>query len=282
MNYRFLRFPGGLEKAVTLSYDDGTIHDKRLIEIADRNGIKVTLNINSEFMGKDDYHLGVRELKGFLEGGHEIAVHGARHIAPGVSSLTDGIRDVLECRQGLERSFGRIIRGMAYPDSGITILTNGTTKDEIKNYLKYLSIAYARSLAGDNDLFRMPEDFYEWIPTAHHNNPRLYEYIDKFINSDFSTSRAGRSPLLFYLWGHSYEFDRNGNWELFEEACERLGCKDSVWYATNIELHDYAMAYRALQFNLDNTLCRNPTSTRVWFEADRKGYVVEPGETVEL
>ena len=29
----FLRFPGFKRKALTLSYDDGTCHDKRLVEI---------------------------------------------------------------------------------------------------------------------------------------------------------------------------------------------------------------------------------------------------------
>ena len=42
-----MRFPGFLEKAVTLSYDDGQIYDKRLIEIMSRHGIRGTFNLNS-------------------------------------------------------------------------------------------------------------------------------------------------------------------------------------------------------------------------------------------
>lgn len=33
MPYKFLRFPNFRNKALTLSYDDGVIHDKRLLEI---------------------------------------------------------------------------------------------------------------------------------------------------------------------------------------------------------------------------------------------------------
>ena len=35
---RYLRFPGGKPKALTLSYDDGVIFDKRLIEIMQKYG----------------------------------------------------------------------------------------------------------------------------------------------------------------------------------------------------------------------------------------------------
>ena len=33
----FMRFPGGKKKAMTLSYDDGTEQDRRLISIMQRN-----------------------------------------------------------------------------------------------------------------------------------------------------------------------------------------------------------------------------------------------------
>ena len=42
----YVRFPGFKRKAVTLSYDDGTRQDKRLIEIMKRNGLKGTFNLN--------------------------------------------------------------------------------------------------------------------------------------------------------------------------------------------------------------------------------------------
>ena len=45
MNY--MLFPGGKQKALTLSYDDGVQQDIRFIEILDKYGIKCTFNINS-------------------------------------------------------------------------------------------------------------------------------------------------------------------------------------------------------------------------------------------
>ena len=40
MNIGFDFYPGGKRKAVTLSYDDGQIHDRRLIEIMNKYGEK--------------------------------------------------------------------------------------------------------------------------------------------------------------------------------------------------------------------------------------------------
>ncbi len=282
MRYRFLRFKDGKEKAFTLSYDDGIPSDARLIEIADRYGIKVTLNVNSEFMCGG--RLTAEQLYEMTKaGGHEIAIHGARHIAPGKASLVDGINDALTCRRDLEKSFNRIIRGMAYPDSGITKLYGGVTKEQVKDYLKSLGIAYARSLGGDNDRFDLPNDFYEWIPTAHHRNPRVMEYLDKFLADEIKDKYlAIRTPMLFYLWGHTYEFNNDDNWDLLEEICEKAGGRDDIWYATNIEICDYVNAYYQLQFNVENTKVYNPTAQTVWFDADGKLFCVTPGETKDL
>ena len=52
-----MRFPGFKKKAFTVSYDDGTIHDKRMVETMMRYGIKGTLNVNSAGLGKNENKL---------------------------------------------------------------------------------------------------------------------------------------------------------------------------------------------------------------------------------
>ena len=47
MNNIYHCFPGGKHKALTFSYDDGRIFDKRLIEIFNKNGMKGTFNLNA-------------------------------------------------------------------------------------------------------------------------------------------------------------------------------------------------------------------------------------------
>lgn len=283
MRYRFLRFPEGKFKAVTFSYDDGVRQDARLAEVFHRHGMKATFNINSAFFG-DTNHLSVDEVKEhILDAGHEVAVHGHRHRAPGVVTTTDGIGDVLDCRRGLESAFGRIIRGMAYPDSGITRFTSDHTYEDVKSYLKMLGITYARTLGGDNDRFQLPEDWYRWMPTAHHDNREVLNYARRFAELREETCySAHRFPRLFYLWGHSYEFDRANNWERIEEICDLLACHEDTWYATNGEICNYVKAFEALEFSADGTMVYNPTVQDVWMDVDGRLVCVKSGETTTL
>ena len=283
MRYSFLRFPNGKPKALTLSYDDGCRQDVRFAKLITKYGLKCTFNLNSqELKGGDG--LTVDEVKELiLANGHEIAIHGYFHRGEGYIRPIEGIVDVLECRKELERKYDRIVRGMAYPDCGITAWASNTSYERVKSYLVDLDIAYSRTLGGDNDYFALPIDWHKWMPTAHHNNPKIMEYIDKFVSMDVSKGYiATRSPKLFYLWGHSYEFDRDGGWEHAEEICKRLSGKDDIWYATNIEIYDYVQAYNSLVYNAEFTKIYNPSLFTIWLEIDGKMYSIKSGETINI
>ncbi|MBQ3529752.1 MAG: polysaccharide deacetylase family protein [Oscillospiraceae bacterium] len=277
----FMRYPGGKAKAVTFSYDDGVPQDKRLAEIFHKYGMKATFNFNNE--ENRPFNYSKEEIKEyFLSKGHEIAVHGANHRANGNMRPIEGIKDVLDCRLQLEERCDSIIRGMAYPDTGITQMGSMGDYAQIKNYLQELDIAYARTLAGDNDSFMLPQDFHAWMPSAHHNNAKIMEWIDKFLAIDISEKayHAKRVSRLFYIWGHSYEFDNKDNWEHMEEICERLAHNDEIWYATNIEICDYVQAYKRLQYSANGRRIYNPTLYTIWLDIDKKLYSVKPGETI--
>ena len=277
----FMRYPDGKAKALTFSYDDGVPQDKRLAELFDKYNMKGTFNFNCEFMREANFTKEqIKEY--FLSKGHEIAVHGANHRANGNLRSIEGIRDVLDCRLELEAKCDSIIRGMAYPDSGITLMGNFGTYEMIKQYLVELDIAYSRTLGGDNNSFMLPADFHAWMPTAHHNNPRIMEFIDEFLKLDISTKayHARRVPRLMYIWGHSYEFDRNDNWEHMEDICKKLSNNDEIWYATNIEIYDYVTAYKSLKYSADGHMIYNPTLFTIWLDVDGKLYSVKSGETI--
>ena len=277
----FMRYPGGRAKAVTFSYDDGCVGDRRLAALFDKYGLKCTFNLNSSRTSNyTDEEL--REV--FLSKGHEIAVHGANHRPNGNLRPIEGIRDVLDCRLALEKRCGRIIRGMAYPDSGITLMGNFGTYEQVKAYLTELDIAYARTLGGDNDSFMLPADFHAWMPTAHHDNPKIFEYIDKFLTLDLSEKayHARRMPRLFYIWGHSFELDRNDNWEHMEEICRRFADNDEIWYATNMEIYDYVEGYLRLVYSADGHRIYNPSLFTIWIDVDKVLYEIKPGETVTV
>ena len=283
MFYMHLRYPGGKRKAVTFSYDDGVPQDIRLADLFTKYGLKATFNFNSascraKIFSKEEVE------ERFISKGHEIAVHGALHRANGMLRPIEGIRDVLDCRMELEERYDRIIRGMAYPSSGVARTGIHVSYEQVKQYLVELDIAYARTLGGDNDSFFLPQDFHRWMPSAHHNNPKMMEYIDKFLELDLSDNvpYPRREPRLLYIWGHSYEFDKNENWDMMETICEKLAGNDEIWYANNMQICSYVEAYKRLELSANQRIIHNPTAQTVWFEADNKQYCINPGETIRV
>ena len=104
------------------------------------------------------------------------------------------------------------------------------------------------------------------------------ELLESFITADPYPART----MLFYLWGHSYEFDNNDNWDVIEKFAERAGGNSDVWYATNIEIYDYVQAYQALRVSVDESIVHNPTATKVWFCHNGTTYAIEGGQTLTL
>ena len=284
MKYRYLRFPGGLPKAVTFSYDDGCRWDKDLAPIFNQYGVKGTFNINSSCVGASDWYLNKEEIKEYIvDGGHEIAVHGDKHIAPGVVRPIDGIKEYLNCRLKLEEMFGGIIRGMAYPNSGIKRMENGANYENIREYMKNLDIVYGRSLGGENDAFELPTDWLNWVPTMHHDHAYSLQWAQKFVELKCEEGyHTNRQPRLFYVWGHSYEFNQRNNWEHMHDLLKILANREDTWYATNIEIYEYVEAYNHLVFSADSTVIHNPTATKIWFMQDGGIYSINPGKTIKI
>ncbi len=281
MKYRFLRFPEGKFKAVTFSYDDGTVHDKRLAATLDRYGIKCTFNIGGTNLGTPG-HMTAAEVKAhLLDAGHEVAAHGAHHRALGMIRPAEGVREVLDCRALLEDTFGCIVRGMAYPDT----VQFGVAADYavVREYLKALDIEYCRTADGDNMDFELPQDWYAWMPSVKDIHPRVMDYVHAFNElKEENLYVAVRQPRLFYVWGHSYDFENHQNWGHLDALCEALGGKDDTWYATNGEIYDYVKAYESLKYSADHRRVYNPTLHSVWFDVDGTVYCVKSGETLVL
>ena len=115
--------------------------------------------------------------------------------------------EVMADRKNLEDDFGTIVRGMAYP--------YGTYNDEVVKCLQQCGIAYARTVVSTHD-FQIPTNWLEMPATCHHNDPKLGELTDKFLNH-----KNTPKPWLFYLWGHSYEFERDNNWNVIKTFAKK-------------------------------------------------------------
>lgn len=254
-------FPGGKAKALTMSYDDGKVQDERLVGIFNQYGIKGTFNLNYGLLEKPP-RLSAERVQ-WLYRGHEIATHTMSHPTIGRCPLTETAEEILEDRKGLERLTGQIVRGHAYP--------NGSYNEEIKQLFRSLGIAYGRVVTAVDD-FELPKDPMEWHPTCHHNDPELMQKA-RF----FAEYKKKQYLKLMYVWGHSYEFDNNDNWEVIEEFCRFIGGREDIWYATNIEIIDYMESAKRLRFSADGTMAFNPGAESVWLEIDGERYVEARG-----
>ncbi len=260
-------FPGGRAKALTMSYDDGKLADERLLEIFNRYGIRGTFNLNYGLMDME-IRLKPEQIPRLYQG-HEIATHTMTHPTIARCPLVQAAREILEDREGLERLTGGLVRGHAYP--------NGSYNEEIKDLFRKLGIAYGR-VVEETEAFELPTDPMEWHPTCHHNNPRLLEMAEWFAN--FSKKQYLK---LMYVWGHSYEFDRDGNWDRIEEFCRIVGGREDIWYATNIEIIDYLQVLQNLKFSADASAVYNPSAHSAWLVAeDHRAVEVHGGEYVRL
>lgn len=274
---QFLRFPGFRLKALTLSYDDGTIHDRRLVSIMKKNGIKGTFNLNSNVLYRENPNkIPLQEAyELFKDAGCELAVHGVEHLSLADVPTAMQAREVLEDRVAMENVAGQIIRGMAY--------ANGSLNDGVVNTLRTCGIAYSRT-THSTEKFALPTDWLRLDPTCHHSNARLFELLDQFLAYKVDPKQYywRFKPAMFYLWGHSYEFENNNDWQKIEQFCERAGGHDDIWYATNIEIYEYVEAYRSLVFSADGTLVYNPTATEVYINYFGKDFVIAPRATIKV
>ncbi len=253
MKYAMLRFPGFKRRAVTLSFDDGVIYDERLIEIMQKNGLRGTFNINSGLFAKDENTRRLTKeqaLKLYSGSGMEVAVHGEKHLTLTEVLPTAAITDVLNDRLKLEEMFGTIINGMAYP--------NGPFNDKVIEILKLCGIAYSRTTISTQN-FEFPDNWLAWNPTCHYMNPKLMELANAFLDDSKVKHWQQKAPRLFYLWGHSYEFNDYDNWNIIEEFASLVGNRDDIWYATNIEIYNYVKAFASLVFGADGNTVYNPS-----------------------
>ena len=265
----YMRYPGFLKKALTLSYDDGVKSDERLVQILDRHGIKCTFNLNFGTFGRGS-RLSEEEVRAlYFKGAHEIAVHGYRHLLPSALPAPLLLQEVMEDRKGLEALAGKPVTGMAY--------AYGDYDDRVMELLRTCGITYARTVVS-TERFDLPADFLAWHPTCHHRNARLMEMAESFLQ------KKTDEPLLFYLWGHSYEFNEahDNNWHVIEEFAAYMGGREEVFYATNGELCDYVRAYNALVFTVAGDRVYNPTATDVYLCFGGKDTVAKAGKVTSL
>lgn len=262
-------YPKGLRKALTFSYDDGEIFDRRLAKLLRDHGMRGTFHLNSgtlESGEKGSYYVSAEEVKTVYEG-HEIACHGVQHRNPTILTKQQLLLELLEDRKALEKLTGGMVQGMSY--------AFGNYSPEVIEAAKTVGIKYSRTVNSNHGFFP-PADFMQWHPTCHHAE-RLLELGDAFLSiPDFY-----ELPLM-YVWGHSFEFGRGGDWSVIEAFVEKMAGREDIWYASNMEICSYITAVRQQEFSADGLTVYNPTAVCVWINTEKGLLEVKPGETAYI
>ena len=217
-------------KALTFSYDDGIEQDRKLVEIFNKYGMKATFNLNTGIQTPESnfeiegVYINRMKQEGLEElyRGHEIATHGLTHAAPTGMTKVQLDKEFLTDMSNIERIYGTYPVGMAY--------AYGCVDDEVVKYLKSIGIKYGRTDEASHS-FEIPKEPLKLKATCHHDDDMLFELAEKFLKAEPKENEQ----MLFYVWGHSYEFDVNNNWDRIEEFCKMMSGKADIFYGTNRE-----------------------------------------------
>ena len=262
-------YPQGKRKALTFSYDDGQNFDERLAELLRSHGMKGTFHLNSGKLGLrhgDEVFVSKEEIAK-VYAGHEVACHGVEHRNLPTITRQQVILEIQEDRKALEAITGQPVQGMSY--------AFGNYNEEVMDIARTLGIKYSRTVQETKNFFP-PSAFLAWHPSCHHNSG-LLELGDSFINI------AGFYELpIMYVWGHSFEFGRSGDWSVIEAFVDKMAGKEDIWYATNMEIYTYIHAVRQQDFSADGKVMYNPTAYSVWVNTGRGTEEVKSLQSIQL
>ena len=230
----------GKYKAFTLSFDDGIEQDAKLIALLESYGLKATFNLNTGLAGRTESFVcnGVllhnrrwtKEEAKEVYRGQEVAAHTLTHRNLTSLSEEEAAGEAEEDRRTLEEWFSRPVYGMAYPCGGVN---NDERTAEILG--RRTKVKFARTIDASHSFSLPPKKrFLRLPPTVHQaETEQMQRLTDEFLLAEGSPEQ----PLLFFLWGHAYEYECfSGLEEALKRTLDKLCARGDVFFGTNSEV----------------------------------------------
>ena len=225
------------QKALTFSYDDGNVQDKKLLDILNRYGMKCTFNVNTGL----DFDHGTWVYRDVLEvhrlnlaecpelyAGHEMAVHGVYHYNLTELSPAELTAELQENAETITKLYGTAPVGMAYP--------YGVYNDTVIAELNRLGIRYARGVESSHS-FAEQADLMRFQPTCHHDDPQLFDLAKQFLESEPET------PQIFYTAMSSKDSRTGTGWNV------SVRCWQAEAISSTAQTGKYSCRMRSLKRN---------------------------------
>ena len=253
-------FPGGKHKVLTMSYDDGRLEDRRLVELFNRYGIRGTFNLNG----------------GLSASRRASGLSCTRAMRSPVTPTTTPPSPAARWTRPPGRCWPTVCSlraSWATPCAGLPTPTAAGRRRLPPCCPRWAS---ATPAWWDTHDFAMPHDFMTWKATCHHTH-NLLEDGKRFVEL-YKTQYL----YMMYVWGHSFEFRTEEDWALMEQFCQLAGGREDTWYATNIEIVDYMADAARLQYTAAGDKVCNPNAQSIWVEVDGRHYEIPAGKTVAL
>ncbi len=280
-------YPGFVQKAVTLSYDDGADSDVTFInDYLNKYGLKATFNIQTNWFDNKNEN----QINEYISryDGHEIANHTNSHPEWGSVSTEGTVGSAEETRAEMKIAQDKILlysktvpKGGAWSFDGPCSLTY--YEDALKG-LEELGIKYIRR-SGGSGRYELPENWLKLKSTCHHDAMASYskDYIDLVPPRSLDTREALK---MFYVWGHSWEFVPGNKgkvkWNDLEGLLKPFADKTKYWQATNIDLCEYVQAMDKAEIDTVNCTIFNPTNIDLYFEGAGQKIIVKAGESAKI
>ena len=220
----------------TTSWDDGHPLDLRVAELLAKYGIRGTFYVpRRNIEGRSV--LSATQLRA-LAGAFEIGGHTIDHVRLNAVSVDESRRQVAASKVALEDELGRPVAGFCYP--------GGVHTAAIREIVKAVGYRYARTI--ENFCVERPTDPFRLSTTLQLFPHRRTTYAKNLARGGNWRARArgfgiavaspsfdraldrlldevARRAGVFHLWGHSWELEEHGLWNVLDRFLERVAAR---------------------------------------------------------
>lgn len=223
------------KKYFTLSFDDGTYEDEKMVALLKKYGIKASFCINTGLMDGNDIievagnwrrmDFGYAKENKVYEG-FDVISHGFKHKELTFLGESEIISEIKQDAEKIAELTGKSPVGFAYP--GGTAYYNGYITDVM---LSSTDIRFARD-TDDTFSFSLPENFMAWKPTCSLLDDKLFSVAERFINAEATEN------MLFYGWDHPWAITAFNAWDKVEWLFKMLSEAGDIVFVSNTEFYE--------------------------------------------